>query len=778
MFYQGSSYICKIANSIADPTQASFWDILARGLRWRGDFISGSTYSYQVNDLVFYNGSPYICKVAVGMATETPNASTSWSLLASKGADGKSAYAYAKDAGYTGTEQEFAAKLAENIEVPTKLSDLTDDSTHRLVTDTEKSTWNAKANTSDIPTKVSELTNDKNYLTSYTETDPTVPSWAKASTKPSYTKSEVGLSNVDNVKQYSASNPPPYPVTKVNNKTGAVTLTAADVGADASGTANSVMTTHNTNTSAHADIRTAIDGKANKSEGSFFIEGSGTTDSTAKTSTWTGTSDRITELYDGLAIRYKIGVAGQTTTTLNINGLGAKTVYLFNTTKLTTQFPVNSIINLIYHADLNSGCWVCSDYDSNTNTYQRIYPTTTNAEYPITARYNTTTGSSYYAEYGRYSTGVTLNPSTNTITATKFKGALTGNADTATKATQDASGNVITSTYETKTDATTKLNQINSQISQLSSEKVDKSNLTLGLHTDGLFYIFVDGTPIGNGIALPTGSTGDVVGNVDSNNNIVLTGNLVDGNYTVKYEMADGSKVNIGNLVLDSNVYYSVTKNLTYCTINNSATEVIEGQSYSATITANSGYVLKSVSVTMGGSAVSVSNGVINITKVTGNIVITAVATEEVKMVNLIPTALDPNLKDVYNGVGYKANMRISDSSNGEKATSANNGDILTGLIPLGNNGDVFHIRGVAFIDYRSGRDSGYISCWDANGAFIDNSLKSYGDYSAIGTDANGDFTITMKHGSFIASGTAYVRFQFGNATGTVIMTRNQLITD
>ena len=30
------------------------------------------------------------------------------------------------------------------------------------------------------------------YLTSYTETDPTVPSWAKASTKPTYTASEVG----------------------------------------------------------------------------------------------------------------------------------------------------------------------------------------------------------------------------------------------------------------------------------------------------------------------------------------------------------------------------------------------------------------------------------------------------------------------------------------------------------------------------------------------------------------------------------------------------------
>lgn len=34
----------------------------------------------------------------------------------------------------------------------------------------------------------------------------------------------VGLGNVDNVKQYSASNPPPYPVTSVNGHTGVVTV--------------------------------------------------------------------------------------------------------------------------------------------------------------------------------------------------------------------------------------------------------------------------------------------------------------------------------------------------------------------------------------------------------------------------------------------------------------------------------------------------------------------------------------------------------------------------
>lgn len=52
-----------------------------------------------------------------------------------------------------------------------------------------------KANTSDIPTvptNVSAFVNDAGYLTSYTESDPTVPAWAKSATKPSYTPSEIG----------------------------------------------------------------------------------------------------------------------------------------------------------------------------------------------------------------------------------------------------------------------------------------------------------------------------------------------------------------------------------------------------------------------------------------------------------------------------------------------------------------------------------------------------------------------------------------------------------
>lgn len=97
---------------------------------------------------------------------------------------------------------------AVTLTIPDALSDLSTDANHRVVTDAEKESWSAKASVSDIPTKVSQLQNDSKFLTSFTEADPTVPAWAKASSKPSYTKSEVGLGNVDNIKQYSAENPP------------------------------------------------------------------------------------------------------------------------------------------------------------------------------------------------------------------------------------------------------------------------------------------------------------------------------------------------------------------------------------------------------------------------------------------------------------------------------------------------------------------------------------------------------------------------------------------
>ena len=74
---------------------------------------------------------------------------------------------------------------------------------------------------------------------------------------------------------------------------------------------------------------------------------------------------------------------------------------------------------------------------------------------------------------------------------------------------------------------------------------------------------------------------------------------------------------------------YTITKNLTGATIDNTATVVTEGSSYIATIMADDGSEINSVVVTMGGTDVTstvYADGVITISSVTGDIVITVVA--------------------------------------------------------------------------------------------------------------------------------------------------------
>ncbi len=61
------------------------------------------------------------------------------------------------------TEKKTWNSKPDAADIPTKLSDLTGDATHRLVSDVEKDAWNAKADAEDIPTKLSDLTGDTTH---------------------------------------------------------------------------------------------------------------------------------------------------------------------------------------------------------------------------------------------------------------------------------------------------------------------------------------------------------------------------------------------------------------------------------------------------------------------------------------------------------------------------------------------------------------------------------------------------------------------------------------
>lgn len=60
------------------------------GINWRGEFLAGAAYN--VNDVVSYNGSSYICIKAVGLNdSHAPTDTEYWSLLAKRGDNGSGA---------------------------------------------------------------------------------------------------------------------------------------------------------------------------------------------------------------------------------------------------------------------------------------------------------------------------------------------------------------------------------------------------------------------------------------------------------------------------------------------------------------------------------------------------------------------------------------------------------------------------------------------------------------------------------------------------------------
>ncbi len=100
---------------------------------------------------------------------------------------------------------------------PTTLASFSGDSTHRLVTDTQISNWNSAYGWGNHA--------DAGYLTSFTESDPTVPAWAKTTTKPSYTLDEVTDGSTRKLSNY-------VPTTRtINSKalSGNITLTLDDI---------------------------------------------------------------------------------------------------------------------------------------------------------------------------------------------------------------------------------------------------------------------------------------------------------------------------------------------------------------------------------------------------------------------------------------------------------------------------------------------------------------------------------------------------------------------
>lgn len=93
------------------------------------------------------------------------------------------------------TKPSYTASEVGALPTGTTLDNVPDGTTRKLSNYTTQANFAAHTGDSSIHITTGDVKSQieaYNYITGYTETDPTVPSWAKQSTKPSYTANEVG----------------------------------------------------------------------------------------------------------------------------------------------------------------------------------------------------------------------------------------------------------------------------------------------------------------------------------------------------------------------------------------------------------------------------------------------------------------------------------------------------------------------------------------------------------------------------------------------------------
>lgn len=175
--------------------------------------------------------------------------------------------------------------------------------------------------------------------------------------------------------------------------------------------------------------------------------------------------------------------------------------------------------------------------------------------------------------------------------------------------------------------------------------------------------------------------------------------NVINPSEQVLYSFCYGAGID-RTIGYAATVYHSITNTLTNVTTSNEAVAAQDGTSYTATLTANSGYTLGEVTVKMGevditATVYNADTGAISIAAVTGDVVITAKATKEVSYHNLVPTAV--------NSSGASEPYTDGQALNSSGTTVAQNHFTTTGFIPF--DGGAVHIyriggEGISWNEY------------------------------------------------------------------------------
>ena len=221
-------------------------------------------------------------------------------------------------------------------------------------------------------------------------------------------------------------------------------------------------------------------------------------------------------------------------------------------------------------------------------------------------------------------------------------------------------------------------------------------------------------------------------------------------------------------------VTYSISQNLTNVSSSNSQTSITNGGSFSTTLTANSGYELDSVVVTMGGTDITstaYSNGVVTISNVTGNVIITATANIIVSTAytNQLPISTDLD-ENVYNGTGYKENTYLSYGLDGTRS-----GIYASGFIPC-KMGDTLYFKNCTIT---TGQSNHRFCFYGSDKVMLENHQFNTSNPTGNITVTYGDdgnlSSLYIAKGDYMAD-TAYIRFCCGGLDATSIVAVNEPI--
>lgn len=243
------------------------------------------------------------------------------------------------------------------------------------------------------------------------------------------------------------------------------------------------------------------------------------------------------------------------------------------------------------------------------------------------------------------------------------------------------------------------------------------------------------------------GLSGDVVGNLDESNNILLQGDIANGTYTLNWLRADGTiAAGAGSLIVSAIQTFAITKTLSNCTASG-ATEIRSGGSATVTITANSGYTLPDSIIVSGASYTwNKSNGQIILSNPTSDVAITVTAEKT------ITNFAEYNATNTSDWSTWINNARAgSDGTYRSDTFSEGNGTpVVSNYIEV-QNGDIvefegFYVTPKSSIVYNSSKTI-------LQSSALTNLTSYLSNVSIDGANYKGQFTINNSNVKYIRLG-------------------------